>query len=270
MDKADYDTKMQELLSDHNTYNKVTKAPYKKIERQLHSQLLQLKQHHKLDKRTYKKLHSTNGIPPTIRCSVKHHKPNNLLRPIVTCRNTTLYNTSKYLADILAPLQNNNGFSVINSTDFTHKPSNTFIEDDEIMVSFDVVSLFTAIPVEKTCEHIRNKLLKDSTLQQQTNLTIDDIIKPLHFTLSNSYFNYNKQTYKQIHGCAMGSPVSPIVANLCLEVIEELALAQATTPPKKWFRYVDDVFSIIKKYALDSFHNLLNSIDPDINFTIET
>ena len=68
----------------------------------------------------------------------------------------------------------------------------------------------------------------------------------------------------------MGSPVSLIVANLCLEVIEELALAQATTPPKKWFRYsdVDDVFSIIKKHALDSFHNLLNSIDPDINFTI--
>ncbi len=269
MDKADYDAKMQELLSDHNTYDKVAKAPYKKIERELNSQLLQLKQHHKLDERTYKKLHSTNGIPPAIRGSVKHHKPNNPLRPIVTCRNTTLYNTSKYLADILAPLQNNNGFSVTNSTDFAHKLSNTFIEDDEIMVSFDVVSLFTAIPVEKTCEHIRNKLLKDSTLQQRTNLTIDDIIKLLRFTLSNSYFNYNKQTYKQIHGCAMGSPVSPIVANLCLEVIEELALAQATTPPKKWFRYVDDVFSIIKKHALDSFHNLLNSIDPDINFTIE-
>jgi hypothetical protein len=105
------------------------------------------------------------------------------------------------------------------------------------MISFDVVSLFTAIPVEKTCEHIRNKLLKDATLQQRTNLTIDDIIKLLRFTLSNSFSNYNKQTYKQIHGCA----VSPIVANLCLEVIEELALAQAIIPPKKWFRYVDDV-----------------------------
>jgi hypothetical protein len=169
----------------------------------------------------------------------------------------------------LAPLQNNNGYSVTNSTDFAHRLSDINIEDDEIMISFDVVSLFTAIPVEKTCEHIRNKLLKDATLQQRTNLTIDDIIKLLRFTLSNSFFNYNKQTYKQIHGCAMGSPVIPIVANLCLEVIEELALAQAIIPPKKWFRYVDDVFSIIKKHALDSFHNLLNSIDPDINFTTE-
>jgi hypothetical protein len=40
-------------------------------------------------------------------------------------------------------------------------------------------------------------------------------------------------------------------------------------PPKKWFRYVDDVFSIIKKHALANFYNLLNSIDPHINFTTE-
>jgi hypothetical protein len=40
-------------------------------------------------------------------------------------------------------------------------------------------------------------------------------------------------------------------------------------PPKKWFRYDDDVFSIIKKHALTNFYNLLNSIDPHINFTTE-
>jgi hypothetical protein len=40
-------------------------------------------------------------------------------------------------------------------------------------------------------------------------------------------------------------------------------------PPKKWFRYVDDVFSIIKKHTLTNFYKLFNSIDPHINFTIE-
>jgi hypothetical protein len=40
------------------------------------------------------------------------------------------------------------------------------IDDDEIMVSFDVVLLFTAIPVDKAWEHIRNKLTKDKTLKQ--------------------------------------------------------------------------------------------------------
>ncbi len=32
---------------------------------------------------------------------------------------------------------------------------------------------------------------------------------------------------------------------------------------------MDDVFLIIQKHAITNFHNLLNSIDPHINFTIE-
>ena len=67
----------------------------------------------------------------------------------------------------------------------------------------------------------------------------------------------------------MDSPVSPIVANLCMEEIEKLAFCQTDTPPKKWFRFMDDVFSVIKKHAITNFHNLLHSIDPHINFTIE-
>ena len=56
------------------------------------------------------------------------------------------------------------------------------IQDDEVMVSFDVVSLFTAIPVNKASDYIRNKLNNDSSLQSRTNLTTDDIISLLDFT----------------------------------------------------------------------------------------
>ncbi len=84
MDRSDYDDKMNNLLNDRNTYEKVSKPPFKTIERQLNKRLLQLKREQKLDEHTYKKLHSTDSIPPAIRGSVKHHKPNNPLRPIVT------------------------------------------------------------------------------------------------------------------------------------------------------------------------------------------
>ena len=67
----------------------------------------------------------------------------------------------------------------------------------------------------------------------------------------------------------MGSPVSPIVANLCMEVVEELAINTSTVTPRIWKRYVDDSFVIIKKDAVSSFHDTLNSIDPKIAFTIE-
>ena len=145
--------------------------------------------------------------------------------------------------------------------------ANTTIDDDEIMASFDVVSLFTAIPVYRACEQIRNKLMKNKTLQYRTNLSIDEIITLLCFTLSNNYFK--DKTYKQIHGCAMGSPVSPIIANLCMEEIEELAINKSSTPPRKLKRFVDDVFSIIKTNTVTTFHNLLNSINPHISFTTE-
>ena len=35
------------------------------------------------------------------------------------------------------------------------------------------------------------------------------------------------------------SPVSPVVANLCMEEIEESAINSSSVPPKIWKRYVD-------------------------------
>ena len=137
------------------------------------------------------------------------------------------------------------------------------------MVSFDIVSLFTAIPVEKACERIHTKLETDVTLTSRTKLTIDSIISLLCFTLTNSFFTHNSTIYKQVHGCAMGKPVSPLIANLYMEEIEECAITNTANPPKEWDCYVDDVFSIMKKDAVSTFHNELNSIDPHISFTIE-
>ena len=113
------------------------------------------------------------------------------------------------------------------STNYAHRSflliiiADINIQNDETMVSFDMVSLFTAIPVHKACNYIRRKLEDDSSLHSRTKLDIDDIIWLLNFVLSNNYFVYNHSTYKQIHGCAMGSPVSPVVANLCMEEIEK-------------------------------------------------
>ena len=170
-------------------------------------------------------------IPPAIRGSIKHHKQGNPVRPIVSSIGSALYNTSKFLTDILSPLQNRNGFSVPNSAKFAEEISYVDIQDDEVMLSFDVVSLFTAIPVDKACDYISNKLLYDNTLSSRASLDSNEIISLLHFVLSNNYFIYNDKIYKQIHGCAMGSPVSPVVANLCMEAIEELAINTSEVQP---------------------------------------
>ena len=67
----------------------------------------------------------------------------------------------------------------------------------------------------------------------------------------------------------MGSPISPIVANLYLEHFESGALDTAPTPPAMWYRYVDDTMTKIHEYAVRSFSEHLNSIDQHIQFTSE-
>ena len=113
MDREDCDNKMEALLADRNTYELITRS--RRIERDRNATLLNLKKQQKIDDSTYSKLRTTDGIPPAIRGSIKHHKEGHPLRPIVTCIGSALYNTSKFLTNILAPIQNRNGYSVPNS-----------------------------------------------------------------------------------------------------------------------------------------------------------
>ena len=109
---------------------------------------------------------------------IKHHKEGNPLRPIVSSIGSVLYNTLKFLTSILTPLQNFNGFSVPNSSKFV---------DDEIMLSFDVVSLFTAIPVKKACDYIQTKLDCDESLHYlRTNLDTTAISSTMTVSISRS------------------------------------------------------------------------------------
>ena len=70
----------------------------------------------------------------------------------------------------------------------------------------------------------------DTNLKDRTSLSIEQIIDLIEFVLSTTYFVYNDTYYQQTHGAAMGSPVSPVVANLYMEEFEEKALTSAPPP----------------------------------------
>ena len=169
---------------------------------------------------------------------------------MVSCIGSALENTFKFLADILSPLLNKNGCSVKNSIQFANEVASTEIMDDEVMVSFDLV-----------------KLNLDPKLQSRTFLTTDKIIYLHEFVLSNNYFVFNDQIFNQIHGYAMGSSVSPVVANLCMEIIEDTALTTTAMTPSIYKRYVDNCFAIIKKDFVSIFLLNLNSVDANNTFT---
>ena len=100
-------------------------------------------------------------------------------------------------------------------------------------------------------------------------MEVSDIILLLEFCLKNTYFSFQDQFYEQVEGAAMGSPVSPIVANLYMEYLEQKVLSTAPNPPRSWCRFVDDTFVIHKEVNKQGFLQHINSVDPAIRFTVE-
>ena len=100
----------------------------------------------------------------------------------------------------------------------------------ECLSSHDVTAPFTSVPVDPALGIIKDLLEKDNTLKERTVLPVEDIILLLEFCLKNTYISFWGQFYEQVEGVAMGSPVSPIVANLYMEYFEKKALSTATHP----------------------------------------
>lgn len=82
------------------------------------------------------------------------------------------------------------------------------------MVSFDIKSLFTNVPIDEALEVIHQLLMKDESLGDRTALTADQVTYLLNLCLRTTYFLYWEEFYEQKDGAAMGSLVFPVVANI--------------------------------------------------------
>ena len=70
-----------------------------------------------------------------------------------------------------------------------------------------------------------------------------------------------------MHGCAMGSPVSPILANLYMDEVESRALINFTgNAPSYWFRQVDNTWVKIRTREVDTFTEHINAVNNNIKF----
>ena len=141
--------------------------------------------------------------------------------------------------------------------------------EEETLVSFDVSAPFTSILVPVALQVINSKISTCTNFTNVCKIPTEKFIKLLEFTHTNCIFCFNKKFYKQLQGAAMGSPVSPVIANIYMEHFESLAIPSSPTLIKWWFRYVDDVHSATRKDQVNKLQEHLNSTDPHIKFTIE-
>jgi hypothetical protein len=269
MDKTEYEDKIKALLDDKDTYEPIAKDPTHTYKNKLEGILRRFKKEGNLSYELYNYLKPTSENAPKFYGLPKVHKQNTPLRPIVSSCGSITCNTAKCLAKILGPLVGQLKHHVKNIRDFVKKIEGLEVPPWKTIVSFDVTALFTSIPVDKALEVIHSRLIMDTALHNRTSLIIDQVMELCRFCLSTTYFVYQGQFYRQKQGAAMGSPVSPIVANLYMEDFEKAALESAEHLPDLWRRYVDDTFTEIGIHWIDEFTDHINSLDPQIKFTRE-
>ena len=90
-----------------------------------------------------------------------------------TC-GTFYYETAKFLASYLLPLTENE-YSIKTATDFAERLSNRTVDDDEVLVSYDVSSLFTEVPLDETTveenpDHFLDTAFRNWNQYQQVQL----------------------------------------------------------------------------------------------------
>ena len=157
--------------------------------------------------------------------------------------------------DIVLKYCINTQYTVKNSSEFAELISFTKLGKSESQVSFDVVSLFTSVPLKTVKIIVANRVGDDCTLGERTILTVRELMEALDICLQSSVFVYNDVIYKQIFGCPMGFSLSPIIENMVMKEIEQTALNTYLNPPSLWVRYVDDVYAIMEKPEVEPFHD---------------
>lgn len=180
---------------------------------------------------------------------------------------TAYERVSKWLAEMLKPVEKCfSGFCVQDSFSFVESIQD-FDASSFSMVSFDVCSLFTNVPVNETIEIIVNTVSDNPDLCPLPPDLLRDL---LLLCVTNVQFLFNGQFYRQVDGVAMGSPLGPLFANIFMGSIEKRLNDDIEASCIKFYRYVDDTFALVRNnHCSDHLLSLFNSVHPHLSFTRE-
>ena len=269
MDREEYINKMEEKLKDETTYKRIEKDPTGEIKKALAEKLDKLKEEEQIDQKTYYRLYPTKEKIPRMYGQPKVHKQNYPMREIVDSTGSVTKEVDKYISKILLKYVGKTPYYIKNSAHFAEKVKDLRVEEDEVLVSYDVTALYPSVPQDEALDIIYQTLSQDSDLKSKTSMTAENVTTLLRICVSKTYFVFNKKLYIQVDGLAIGASSSGPAAELFMERLEARAIATFIEPPKLWLRYVDDTFAKIKKIFVGTFLEHLNRQHPRLKFTTE-
>ena len=272
--RQDYVDKMMAILRDQSKF--LSLGPVSqfdrtaKIEQCLREYLKTLFDSGEIPECVYKTIFPVGSSRPRMYGLPKIHKLDVPLRPILSMCGSSQYNISKWLCEHLKPVVQYYGERCVrDSFMFSDAVRTKGLSRNGYMCSFDVVSLFTNVPLEEVIDICADALYRNGNIETElTTLTEDSFRKLMKLVTSDVEFSFNDVMYRQTDGVAMGSPLGPTLANIFVGYCEKKIPDEEW--PEMYSRYVDDVFSHFRSQEESiMFHKRLNSLHPSLRFTVE-
>lgn len=266
LDANVYKEKMLLLLNDKNTYRLIKRDLSNTQQLKNNAMVNNWFKNKFIEERIRDNLLIKDALPPKIYGLVKTHKPNMPLRPIVSCIQSPFYQMSKYLVNILSKIVGKNKYHIKDSFQFQRSIKHLKVPENHILASFDVVSLYTCIPIDLAIKVVEKNWAK---IKSHTKLPQSEFLYALKVCLNSTFFQYEDHFYEQIEGLAMGAPVSACIANLVMEHVESEVLSKCKGKFQYYKRFVDDSIICVHKDKCQEVLDQFNSYHPSFKFTSE-
>jgi len=266
LDENEYILKIESMLQDQETYINIKNNPMNKITNLARGLLTRWKNNKYISAETYKKIFCSDGILPRAYGLPKIHKNDNSYRIIISSIDSPLYQLAKYLHEIISGNIPDTSSRMDTSFQLVRKLNGLLLSDGIDLISLDAVSLFTNIPVELVMESISNRW---PHISMGCNIPKKEFLAALQLIIDSTFFTFNNKIYRQKFGTLMGSPLSPVIADIVLQDLERKALDRFGIEVPFYFRYVDDIATAVHHTQHRRILDLFNSFHPRLQFTME-
>lgn len=197
---------------------------------------------------------------------IKIHKEHHPARVVVSTIGSPTYVFDKFISKLFTQFLPRPKYSLKNSLQLKNCLNNLHIPEGHILISLDVVSLFTNVHSDLVISAIKKKWVY---LRNCLPLTLEEFLEGIKTLLNSTFFKFDEEFFHQLIGSPMGGNSSPWFAELVLEQLEVACLEELRESILFYRRYVDDCFLIVKESDTELILNTFNNYNNFLKFTIE-
>lgn len=237
---CDYIAEAECQLNDGIHYEKIEKININETETKVQQLVISMKNNNEIDETTFKFLNIDNKkhkIPKAYFLPKIHKLDKDILdainikgtnntsihvptRPIISQCESALENMGRFLDFILLPFVKRQETYLSDTSDFIRHIELTKVREQDILVTYDITSLYTNLSFSEIENSIRKVLTENAeneAIQYEIKVPQTEwVLKMIHLILSLNEFTFNRNSYRQIIGASMGAVASPEICDITI------------------------------------------------------